>query len=152
MGGLVKKGWCHVPIPLTQRPIPFMDPNSTFCVVQEHVPKDWWSERSQKDMCRLELRKLRWPDRPVTLGTKYEKLNDDDLHCRSPSLSVMSYHSPNLIIKVGNRNKPAPHIEVPLHKMVDITFLYSVTSPVFPLIYKTDQDRYMEPCPKEGGN
>jgi hypothetical protein len=45
------------------------------------------------------VRKLRQPDRPVTLGMKYEKLNDDDLHCRSPSLSVMSYHSPNLVRK-----------------------------------------------------
>ena len=30
---------------------------------------------------------------------KYEKLNDDDLRCQSPSLSVMSYHSPNLVRK-----------------------------------------------------
>ena len=35
-----EKGWCHVPIPLTQGPVPFMDTGSTFCVVQEHVPKN----------------------------------------------------------------------------------------------------------------
>ena len=26
----MKKGWCHVPIPLTQGPVPLMDPGSTF--------------------------------------------------------------------------------------------------------------------------
>ena len=69
----------------------------------------------------------------IDVQIKYEKLNDDDLHCRSPSLSVMSYHS--------------PCIEVPLHKMGDIThFFDDVTH--FSLTYKTDWDRYIEPCPK----
>ena len=35
----------------------------------------------------------------IDVQIKYEKLNDDDLHCRSPSLNVMSYHSPNLVRK-----------------------------------------------------
>ena len=43
--------------------------------------------------------KLRWPDWPVTLQIKYEKLNDDDLHCWSYSLSVMSFQSPKLARK-----------------------------------------------------
>jgi len=33
----------------------------------------------------------------IDVQVKYEKLNDDDLYCRSPSLSVMSYHSLNLV-------------------------------------------------------
>ena len=35
----------------------------------------------------------------IDVQVKYEKLNDDDLYCRSPSLSVMSYHSLNLVWK-----------------------------------------------------
>ena len=33
----------------------------------------------------------------VDVQIKYEKLNDDGLHCRSPSLSVMSYQSNHLV-------------------------------------------------------
>ena len=35
----------------------------------------------------------------IDVQITYEKLNDDDLHWRSPSLSAMSYHSPNLVGK-----------------------------------------------------
>jgi hypothetical protein len=35
----------------------------------------------------------------IDVQIKYEKLDDDDLHCQSPSLSVMSYRSPNLVRK-----------------------------------------------------
>ena len=43
MGGPVKRGWCHVAIPLTQGPAPGVDGCPTFIVVQERVPKDRWS-------------------------------------------------------------------------------------------------------------
>ena len=43
MSGLVKRGWCHVPIPLTQGPVPLMDGCPTFCVVQERVSEERWS-------------------------------------------------------------------------------------------------------------
>jgi hypothetical protein len=45
---------CHVPIRLTQGPVPHMDGCPIICVVQERVPKDGWSLWSQNDMCRLE--------------------------------------------------------------------------------------------------
>ena len=35
----------------------------------------------------------------IFVQIKYEKLNGGDLHCRWPSSSVMSYHSPNLVRK-----------------------------------------------------
>ena len=43
MGGPVKRGWRHVAIPLTQGPVSGVDGCPTFIVVQEWVPKDWWS-------------------------------------------------------------------------------------------------------------
>jgi hypothetical protein len=89
----MKKGWCHVPIPLTQGPVPLMNGCPTFCVVQERVPKD----RSQKHMCRFKS-SGNWIGRSPWVHL-WVKLNDGDLHCRSPSLSVMSYHSPNLFKK-----------------------------------------------------
>ena len=73
MGGPVKKGWCHVPIPLTQGSVPLMNRGSTFCVVQERVPKDQWSKRSQIKG-HVPVRKLWELHRPITLGMKYEKL------------------------------------------------------------------------------
>ena len=35
----------------------------------------------------------------ILVQVKYQKLNDDDLHYRSPSQSVTYYYSPNLIRK-----------------------------------------------------
>ena len=35
----------------------------------------------------------------IDVQIKYEKLNDDDLHFRSPPMSVISFHSPILVRK-----------------------------------------------------
>ena len=34
MGGRVEKGWCHVPLPLTQGPVPHIDEYPALYIVQ----------------------------------------------------------------------------------------------------------------------
>ena len=54
MGGPMEKRWCHVPIPLTQKPVPHMDDCPAYCVDQGRVPEDGYPNSHKKDMCQLE--------------------------------------------------------------------------------------------------
>ena len=77
-----------------------------------------------------ELKNYKWwrPSLPVTF-----------IKCHVLSLTKFSE-------KIWNQNKPAPHIEVPLHKTGDITHFLADVTVSHP--FKMEHDRYMKLGPK----
>ena len=57
----------------------------------------------------------------ILVQVEHQKLNDDDLHYRSPSQSVTSSLFTTFGKRVGNRDEAAPHIDS----------IKWVTSPIF---------------------
>jgi hypothetical protein len=52
----------------------------------------------------------------IIVQVKYQKLNNDDIHHQSPSEKCDILLFTKFDYKIGNCNKPAPHIDYPYNK------------------------------------